>query len=119
MTPTEIKGRSLRTILPEGTDEGSISVDLIDEAKGQAAQNLDRYITATKAWFNTKLAPHSFVPGDKVLRWVLNPEKLQNKWEGPFMVTQTSTRGAYCLAELDGALLPHPWNTEALKKYYM
>ncbi|KAF0894047.1 hypothetical protein E2562_033926 [Oryza meyeriana var. granulata] len=81
--------------------------------------NLDRYIIATKAWFNTKLAPRSFAPSDMVLRWTINPRKLQNKWEGPFVVTQASTRGAYRLARLDGVPLPHPWNAEALKKYYM
>ncbi|KAF0900543.1 hypothetical protein E2562_032138 [Oryza meyeriana var. granulata] len=54
-----------------------------------------------------------------VLQQALNLGKLQNKWEGPFMVAQASTHGAYCLAELDGAPLPHPWNAEALKKYYM
>ncbi|KAF0897115.1 hypothetical protein E2562_033666 [Oryza meyeriana var. granulata] len=79
----EIKGRSLRTVLPERTDQRSVSVDLIDEARGQAAQNLDSYITATKVWFNTKLAPHSFAPRDMVLWRALNPGKLQNKWEGP------------------------------------
>ncbi|KAF0920627.1 hypothetical protein E2562_035914 [Oryza meyeriana var. granulata] len=60
-------------------DEWNVSVDLIDEARGQAAQNLDHYITTTKAWFNTKLAPRSFAPGDMVLRRALNPRKLQNK----------------------------------------
>ncbi|KAF0895067.1 hypothetical protein E2562_006779 [Oryza meyeriana var. granulata] len=115
----EIKGRSMRTIPPKGMDERSVSIDLIDEARGQAAQNLDRYITATKAWFNTKLAPRSFAPRDMVLRQVLNSGKLQNKWEGPFMVTQANTHGAYHLAKLDGAPLLHPWNAEALKKYYM
>ncbi|KAF0896839.1 hypothetical protein E2562_029351 [Oryza meyeriana var. granulata] len=70
-----------------GTDERSVFVDLIDKARGQAAQNLDRYIIAKKAWFNTMLAPYSFGPGDMVMWWALNPEKLQNKWEGPFMVT--------------------------------
>ncbi|KAF0911443.1 hypothetical protein E2562_008316 [Oryza meyeriana var. granulata] len=102
-----------------GTDERSVSVDLIDEAKGQAAQNLDSYIATTKAWFNTKLVPRSFAPGDMVLRCALNPRKLQNKWEGPFVVTQASARGAYRLADLDGTSLPHPWNAEALKKYYV
>ncbi|KAF0917049.1 hypothetical protein E2562_016348 [Oryza meyeriana var. granulata] len=100
-------------------DERSVSVDLIDEARGQAAQNLDCYITAKKMWFNTKLAPRSFAPGDMVLRRALNPGKLQNKWEGLFMVTQASACRAYRLAELDGAPLPHPWNVKALKKYYM
>ncbi|KAF0889612.1 hypothetical protein E2562_029286 [Oryza meyeriana var. granulata] len=71
------------------------------------------------AWFNTKLAPCSFVPGDMVLRWALNPRKLQSKWEGPFVVTQASTHSAYRLAGLDGVPLPHSWNAETLKKYYM
>ncbi|KAF0922679.1 hypothetical protein E2562_001077 [Oryza meyeriana var. granulata] len=62
-----------------GVDERSIPIDLIDEARGQAAQNLDRYVIAIAAWFNTKLAPRSFAPSDMVLRQALNPGKLQNK----------------------------------------
>ncbi|KAF0889013.1 hypothetical protein E2562_021071 [Oryza meyeriana var. granulata] len=63
--------------LPPKVEEAIVQV--LQRARGQVAQNLDRFITATKAWFNTKLAPHSFVPGDMVLRRAHKPEKLQNK----------------------------------------
>ncbi|KAF0897495.1 hypothetical protein E2562_037622 [Oryza meyeriana var. granulata] len=69
-------GMEARRLHQKARGYRSVSVDLINEARGQAAQNLDHYVTATAAWFNTKLAPHSFAPGDMVLRRALNPGKL-------------------------------------------
>ncbi|KAF0915351.1 hypothetical protein E2562_035842 [Oryza meyeriana var. granulata] len=74
---------------------------------------------AMKAWFDTKTAPCAFMPGDMVLQCALNPGKLQNKWEGPFVVSRASVRGAYHLTNLEDTPLPHPWNAEALKNYYV
>ncbi|KAF0896892.1 hypothetical protein E2562_029580 [Oryza meyeriana var. granulata] len=119
MTPMEIKGQSLRTVLPEHADERGVSIDLVKEIREGAAGNLSRYAAATKAWYDNKLLPRHFVLGDMVLRRALSPGKLQRKWEGPFIVTWAGTNGAYRLAELDGTSLPHSWNVEALRKYYV
>ncbi|KAF0922064.1 hypothetical protein E2562_024015 [Oryza meyeriana var. granulata] len=68
MTPTEIKGQSLRTVMPEHADEREVSIDFVEEVREDAARNLCRYAMATKEWYDNKLAPRHFVPGDMVLR---------------------------------------------------
>ncbi|KAF0889590.1 hypothetical protein E2562_028681 [Oryza meyeriana var. granulata] len=109
----------MRTVLLEHADERGVSIDLVEEVREGTVGKLSRYATATKAWYDNKLAPCHFVPGDMVLRRALILGKLQKKWEGPFIVTRVGTNRAYHLAELDGTSLPHPWNAEALKKYYV
>uniref|UniRef100_A0A2N9H1P6 Retrotransposon gag domain-containing protein n=1 Tax=Fagus sylvatica TaxID=28930 RepID=A0A2N9H1P6_FAGSY len=44
--------------------------------------------------------------------------KLGPTWERPYRVVKFHRRGTYHLEKLDGTALPHPWNTEHLKKYY-
>jgi hypothetical protein len=48
-----------------------------------------------------------------VLRRVANPntiEKLQLKWEGPFLVVSSSRPGSYRLKDMDDNGIPRPWN---------
>ncbi|KAF0930785.1 hypothetical protein E2562_035257 [Oryza meyeriana var. granulata] len=92
---------------------------LYKTAREGATGNLSHYAVATKAWYDNKLAPYHFVPSDMVLRHAFSPGKFQKKWEGLFIVTWVGAKGAYCLVELDGTSLPHPWNMEALRKYYV
>lgn len=76
MIPVEIKGKSPRVVLPEHAGEGEVSVDLVEETRIAVAKNLQRYSTATQLWFNKKVAPRAFCPGEAVLRRALNPGKL-------------------------------------------
>ncbi|KAF0909589.1 hypothetical protein E2562_038081 [Oryza meyeriana var. granulata] len=101
--------------MPKHADEREVSIDFVKEVREDATRNLCRYAMATKAWYDNKLAPRHFVPGDMVLQCTTSLAKLQKKWEGPFVVTRASANEAYRLAELDGAPLPHPWNVEASK----
>jgi hypothetical protein len=39
-------------------------------------------------------------------------------WEGPFIVMDIATPGAYVLVEVDDAMLPNTWNAAQLHKYY-
>lgn len=94
-------------------------MDLIEETREAAAKNLRKYGAVTQLWYNKKVAPKAFRPGDVVLRCALSPGKLQNKWEGPILVIGSGTGGACRLAELDGTPLPHPWNANLLRRYYI
>ncbi|KAF0926062.1 hypothetical protein E2562_020738 [Oryza meyeriana var. granulata] len=67
--------------MPEHVDKLQVSINLVEEVRENAARN-----AATKAWYDSKLAPRHFIPDDMVLRRALNPRKLQKKWEGPFVV---------------------------------
>ena len=71
---------------------------------------------------NVKLRP--LTPGDLVLRKVMgaakNPAqgKLGLNWKGPYRITSQASIGAYFLEDLDGHVVPRPWNVNNLKKYY-
>jgi hypothetical protein len=45
--------------------------------------------------------------------------KFSSPWEGPFIIVDISTPGAYMLAEVDGSMLSNTWNTDQLRKYYV
>ena len=44
--------------------------------------------------------------------------KLGPNWERPYRIMSWQRRGTYHLQTLDGQKLPHPWNTEHLRRYY-
>ena len=44
--------------------------------------------------------------------------KLQENWEGPYIVSKTGDSGAYHLKMLDGTTMLRPWNVSNLKQYY-
>ena len=46
-------------------------------------------------------------------------DKLKPKWEGPFIIDQVLTGGAYCLRNAsDNRLEPNPWNAAHLRRFY-
>jgi hypothetical protein len=44
--------------------------------------------------------------------------KFSTHWEGPFIIVDVATPGAYVLAGVDDGLLPNKWNADQLRKYY-
>ena len=60
--------------------------------------------------------------GDWVLKWKRNAEnvgKMEPKWDGPYLVISSKRLGSYHLADSEGNELPHSWNADSLKKYYI
>ena len=46
-------------------------------------------------------------------------DKLKPKWEGPFIIDEVLTGGAYRLRDaLDNCLEPNPWNAARLQRFY-
>ena len=46
-------------------------------------------------------------------------DKVKPKWEGPFVIDEVLTGGAYCLRNAeDNRLEPKPWNTARLRRFY-
>ena len=46
-------------------------------------------------------------------------DKLKPKWEGPFIIDEVLTGGAYRLRNaLDNRLEPNPWNDARLRRFY-
>jgi hypothetical protein len=57
-----------------------------------------------------------------VLRRIAKPdtaEKLQVKWEGPFLVLASNRPGSYRLKDMEGNDIPRSWNADELRRYYI
>jgi len=60
--------------------------------------------------------------GDWFLKRKPNAEnvgKMEPKWDGPYLVISSKRPGSYHLADSEGNELPHSWNDDNLKKYYI
>ena len=99
-------------------------LDLVDEVRAIAEQRLARYQNRMAKHYNSRVQHRDFKVGDLVLRKVMGPArdltqgKLGPNWEGPYRITSWQRKGTYHLEMIDGQKLPHPWNTEHLRKYY-
>ena len=74
--------------------------------------------------YNSRVLHRDFKVGDLVLKKVMDATrdptkgKLGPNWERSYRVTSWKRKGIYHLETIDGQKLPHPWNTEHLRKYY-
>ena len=97
------------------------SLDLIKKRRESAMVQLVYYQHKLKKGYNTKVRLRPLVPGDLVLRKVLdtakNPAwgKLGPNWEGPYCITSVAGIGAYFLEDSDECVIPRPWNVNNLK----
>ena len=77
-----------------------------------------------KKAFNKKLHPRVFKEGDLVLKKIRIPrldsrDKGTPSYEGSYVVKIKFLGGALILTKMDGEELPHPTNSDAVKKYYV
>jgi hypothetical protein len=123
MTPEEIKNGSLRaTKKSENPKEiAKVEKDLIELDILEAAQNLEKYQQETRKWKDKKIVRKEIKVCDLVIKrkkdWE-NPRKLQETWEGPYIVKESNRSGSFRLTDELGMELPHSWNVESLKRYY-
>ena len=101
-----------------------LNLDLLDEKREQVLQRTEDYQRKTTKYYNQKVKPRSYKPGDLVLKKLLparkNPAhgKLGPNWEGPYIVSRVVRPGNYELQIKEGKILPHTWNVEHLKRFY-
>ena len=127
VAPVEIRIKSPRIELAseEQNDEAlRLNLELLDERREQVLQRTEEYQRRTARYYNKKVKPRRYVPGDLVLKKLLparkNPShgKLGPNWEGPFIITRVVRPGNYELQTEEGKILQHTWNTEHLKRFY-
>ncbi|XP_060200307.1 uncharacterized protein LOC132628548 [Lycium barbarum] len=128
--PLERQIPSLRLAIQEGlTEEENARLHLaeleaLDEKRLEAQQNLECYQARLSRAFNKKVRLSSFQLGDQVLA-VRRPiivshksgGKFTSKWDGPYVVQEAYSSGAYKLVDADGLRIG-PINAKFLKKYY-
>nr|GEY46253.1 reverse transcriptase domain-containing protein [Tanacetum cinerariifolium]GEZ12038.1 reverse transcriptase domain-containing protein [Tanacetum cinerariifolium] len=88
-----------------------ISLDLLEEKRGQAAIHEARNKAKIKRYYNARVQSTSFRPGDFVYRsneasHAKDGGKLGPKWEGPYEVMEALGKGAYRLRDRNGHILP-------------
>jgi hypothetical protein len=95
-------------------------VDLLDEARDIALPRTAVYQQAIQNYHSRRVRNRSFSVGDMVLR--LKQErtlKLESPWEGPFIITEQITGGAYRLKNpASGKDVGNPWNVAHLRRFY-
>ncbi|KAK4593735.1 hypothetical protein RGQ29_017731, partial [Quercus rubra] len=99
-------------------------LEALDEKRPEAQQCLECYQARISRNFNKKVHPRSFQIGDLVLairRPIIVTHRTKNKfvskWEGPYVVQEAYTNGAYKLVVEDGLRIG-PINGKFLKYYY-
>ena len=96
----------------------------IDERRDQVRIRTAYHQAKIAKHYNTRVRSRSFLPGDLVLKKVIPSTRiptdgtLGDSWEGPYIISSASMKGAYKLKTEDGTPLKNPWNAEHLKKYY-
>ncbi|KAL0404345.1 UNVERIFIED_CONTAM: hypothetical protein Sradi_2075300 [Sesamum radiatum] len=128
--PLEQKISSLRIAIQEGlTEEEDAQIRLekleaLDEKRLEAQQRLECYQARLSGAFNKKVRLHSFQVGDLVFavrRHIITTHRTKNKflskWDGPYVVKEAYTNGAYKLIAEDG-LRVSSINGKFLKQYY-
>ena len=101
-----------------------LNLDLLDEKREQVLGRTEDYQRKTARYYNRKVKPRSYMPGDLVLKKLLparkNPAhgKLGPNWEGPYIIYRVVRLGTYELQTKEGKILQHAWNAEHLKRFY-
>ncbi|CAM8988114.1 unnamed protein product [Rhodiola kirilowii] len=128
--PLELQIPSMRIAIQEGlsSDENDKlrleELEALNEKRLQAQQSLQCYQARLSRAFNKKVRPRSFQKGDLVLA-VRRPiitshktgSKFKEKWDGPYVVQEAYTNGAYKIVDQEG-LRVGPINGKFLKRYY-
>ncbi|CAM8999249.1 unnamed protein product [Rhodiola kirilowii] len=128
--PLELQIPSMRIAIQEGlsSDENDklrlAELEALDEKRLQAQQSLQCYQARLSRAFNKKVRPRSFQKGDLVLavrRSIITSHKtgskFKEKWDGPYVVQEAYTNGAYKIVDQEGVRVG-PINGKFLKRYY-
>ena len=129
--PLEVQIASLRVAIPEKlTDDQAAKMHLkeldgLEEKRLQALQKLEAYQARMSRAFDKRVKRRSFKEGDLVLT-VIRPMntthrmkgKFEPKWEGPYIVKDVYSIGAYRIISPDGEYCPPSVNGKFLKRYY-
>ena len=101
-----------------------LNLDLLEEKREQALKLAEDYQRKTIRYYDRKVRPNSFKPGDLVLKKLLSATKdpthgkLGPNWEGPYIVSRIIRSDNYELQTEEGKTLHHSWNAEHLKRFY-
>ena len=95
------------------------SLDAMEEERDVAAR-FAFYQQQARRYQSREVRDKTYNVGELVLRLPdKKKDKLKPKWEGPFIIDQVLTGGAYRLRNAsDNRLEPNPWNAARLRRFY-
>ena len=98
-------------------------MNLIDEKRLTTVCQGQMYQKQMIKAFNKKVRRQVYQVGDLVIKRIILPQgDPRGKWtptyEGPFVIKNIFPGGAMILTTMDGDDLPHPVNTDIVKRYY-
>ena len=121
----ELKSPRIELASVEHNEEAlRLNLDLLDEKRDQVLKRTEDYQRKTARYYDQKVKPRSYKPGDLVLKKLRpakkNPThgKLGPNREGPYIVSRVVRPDNYELQTEEGKVLPHSWNAEHLKRFY-
>ncbi|GKB39245.1 hypothetical protein Tco_0884187 [Tanacetum coccineum] len=105
-------------------EEQRLNLDLLQERREAAAIREARYKSKMEQYYNKKVRPAGFRPGEFVYRRneasrVEDQGKLGPKWEGPYRVTEAFENGSYKLQTMEDKIVPRTWHAINLRKCYL
>ena len=101
-----------------------LNLDLLEEKCEHVLKRMEDYHKKTTRYYDQRVKPMSYKPGDLVLKKLLPARKdrthgkLGPNWEGPYIVSRIIRPGNYELQTEEGKTLPHSWNAKHLKRFY-
>jgi hypothetical protein len=84
--------------------------NLLEEKCNTASANVQKYQESLKHYYNKSVVLRDLDIGDLVLKKDIHTKdkhKFSSPWEGPFIVVDIATPGAYVLAEVNDGMLPN------------
>ena len=96
------------------------SLDALEEERDVAKARSAFYQQQARRYQSREVRAKAYNVGELVLRLPdKKKDKLKPKWEGPFIIDQVLTGGAYRLRNAsDNRLGPDPWNAARLRRFY-
>ena len=96
------------------------NLDALEEERDVAKARSAFYQQQARRYQSREVRAKNYNVGELVLRLPdKKKDKLKPKWEGPFIIDQVLTGGAYRLRSAsDNQLEPNPWNAARLRRFY-
>ena len=96
------------------------SLDALEEERDVAKARSEFYQQQARSYQSREVRAKTYNVGELVLRLSdKKKDKLKPNWEGPFIIDQVLTGGAYRLRNAsDNQLEPNPWNVARLRRFY-
>ena len=96
------------------------SLDTLEEERDIAKARSAFYQQQACRYQSREVWAKTYNVGELVLRLPdKKKNKLEPKWEGPFIIDQVLTGGAYGLRDASTSRLePNPWNVARLQRFY-